>query len=128
MRWRIGWPLRLRLRDRRRLLAPGVEVARIHMRDLRNQRAADIGEPLREGLRKVKRWHDQRLEDFDRWRDALVAKQGKLRSDQEKRLEGERNEVSKRHQARRDWITEGMQTVPEPYLRVAAVLIPQEVK
>ncbi len=110
------------------LLGPGVEFARTYMLGLRKQRAADIAEPLREGLRKVKRWHDQRAADLESWREALVAKQGKLRSDQVKRLEGERSEVQKRHQARRDWISNRMQTVPEPYLRVAAVLIPQEAR
>ena len=110
------------------LLGPAVEEARQHMQMLRNQRASAIGDPLREGLRKVKRWHDRRLKDLEQQRDSLVARQGRLRGDQEKRLEEQRKDVSLRHQARKDWIEEGMKTIPEPYLRVAAVLIPQEAR
>ena len=110
------------------LLTPGVEIARKHMLELRKQRAADIAEPLREGLRKVKRWHDQRLQDLDQRRAAFEKKQGKLRKDQQRRLREERDETVKRYEARHGWIDEGMRTVGEPYLRVVAVLIPMEAK
>ena len=110
------------------LLIPGVEVARKHMLKLRKHRAADIAEPLREGYRKVKRWHDQRIRDIDQRCEALKKKHGKLRKDQQRRLQEERDETVKRFQARQDWIYDGMRTEIEPYLRVAAVLIPVEAK
>ena len=111
----------------RGLLAPGVESAREHMRDLRLERMSRIQEPLMEGIRTLKRWRDQRLVHLGEQREALIAKRGTLRKDQERRLRDETADVDRRYQRRCDWINEGMQTTPEPYLRVAAVLIPYEV-
>jgi Helicase conserved C-terminal domain/SNF2-related domain len=110
------------------LLKPAVEAAREHMLTLRKKRAGEIGEPLREGLRRVKKWQDRRLEDLALRRQTITGKQGKLRKDQERRLTDERNETMKRYQSRYAWIDKGMRTAPEPYLRVAAVLIPLEVQ
>ena len=80
-----------------------------------------------EGIHKLKRWKDQRLVHLGEQREALIATHGTLRKDQERRLRDETADVDRRYQRRCDWINEGMQTAPEPYLRVAAVLIPYEV-
>jgi superfamily II DNA or RNA helicase len=105
------------------LRAAAVEHAREHMLRLRRDRAAEIAEPLREGLRKVKRWHDLKLEGLDAEKAELESRQGKVRKDQERRLAEERDEVEKRYQERRDWIDLGVRTASMPYLRIAAVLI-----
>jgi len=108
------------------LLGPGVQAARSHMLELRSERAEAIGEPLREGLRKVASWLDKRQKELEHQRQAHIQRQGRLRGDQEKRLKDQEDEAWKRHQERRDWISQGMRTVDQPYLRVAAVLISQE--
>jgi hypothetical protein len=112
----------------RSLLPSAVEHARDLMLELRKSRAEEIGAPLREELRKVKMWHDRRLEDLDRFREAMIERRGKLRADQESDFEAKKKEVTELHQARRRWINEGMRTVSRPYLRVAAVLIPREAR
>ena len=112
----------------RALLTPAVAYARDHMLDLRNTRASELARPLRDGLRKVRRWRDRRLADLERWSEERIAAHGKLRKDQERRLEDEKREVEKRYQERQRWIDEGMRTVRDPYLRVAAVLIPMEAR
>lgn len=109
-------------------LLSGVERAREHMRQLRNARSAEISEPLKEGLRRVKEWRDRSLADVDDRQQSLLGDSGTLRSDQQKRLDAEREEREKRYEFRRKWIEEGMRTVNEPYLRVAAVFIPMEAK
>jgi len=110
------------------LLSPGVEAARKHVLTLSKERETQIAEPLREGLRKLKRWRNERLRELDRRRAALEKKQGKLRKDQRRRLGEERKETEERYQARKNWIDEVQRTVDEPYLRLAAVLIPMEAK
>ena len=106
------------------LLPSAVEEARKFMLELRNARAQEISKPLREGLRRVKAWHDRKIADLDKYEAALKSRQSKLRRDQQPRLNDDRNEVEKRYQARRNWIDDGMRTAGQPYLRVAAVLIP----
>lgn len=106
------------------LLPAAVEAAKQHMADIRRTRAADIGKELRDGLRAVKEWRDGRLRLVEEHKTSLENKQGKLRSDQRKRLASQEDEVEKIYKSRKDWIEEGMRTVKEPYLRVAAVLIP----
>jgi len=106
------------------LLPSAVEEARKFMLELRNARAQEISKPLREGFRRVKAWHDRKIADLDKYEAALKSRQTKLRRDQQTRLNDDRNEVEKRYQARRDWIDDGMRTAGQPYLRVAAVLIP----
>jgi len=110
------------------LRASAVQAAREHMQELRKQRAGEIGGPLREGLRRVKEWRNKSIADIDAKSAALKTRHGKLRKDQERRLTDARNEIEKRHAARREWINQGMRTAPEPYLRVVAVLIPLEAK
>ena len=114
--------------DLESLLPPAVEAARKFMLEQRNARAADISKPLREGVRRVKAWHDRRIQDLENYEEALKARHGKLRRDHRTRLDDDRHEVEERYKARSDWINEGMRTEPHPYLRVAAVLIPAGAK
>ncbi len=108
------------------LRRPAVELAREHMLQLRNERSIELGESLRTGMRRLARWRGGALELVAAARRASAAKGRKLRSDQRRRLENREAEVDAVYQARRTWIKEVMRTVPEPYLRLALVLIPQE--
>jgi hypothetical protein len=110
------------------LRAPAVEAARTHMLTLRKGRAAEIGEGLRESLRKVKAWRDQRVENLELFERALQKKQGKLRKDQLRRLTSERDEAEKRYQKRRDWIDDAMRTMEVPFLRLVAIFVHDEAK
>lgn len=109
------------------LRAAAVEEARRHMLKRRNDRATELGDNVRDGLRKVRRWRDQKLASLESKRAALLAAHGVVRSDQDRRLGDERDSVEKLYKARQDWI-EDLRTVDEPYLRLAAVLAPQEVR
>lgn len=110
------------------LLPAAVDTARKHMLALRKDRASVIGQPIREGLRKVKAWHDKRNADIDAWEESQRQRYGKLRADHVKRIEQQRDEAKRRYEERRQWIDHGIRTVEEPYLRVAAVLISQEAR
>lgn len=121
-----GGVLEEELRGRLKSLLPAaVETARSRMMRRRNERSEAIAEPLREGLRKVKRWHERSLKDLEP-EQVAKASAGKLRKDQQKKLDAERDEIQKRYDFRREWISEGMRTQEIPYLRVAAVLISRE--
>ncbi|MEQ8765812.1 MAG: helicase-related protein [Planctomycetota bacterium] len=105
------------------LLPEAVAAGREHLDSLRNQRAATLSAPLREGLSKLRDWKDKRLALLDE-RRAKKAEKGSLRKDEKRRLEDERQHVERLYDSRRQWIEEGMRTNPEPYLRVAAILVP----
>jgi len=105
-----------------------VQAAREYTQEKRKHRAEEISGPLREGLRRVKRWRDKSIADIDAKSAGLMTRHGKLRKDQERRLADARDEIEKRHAARREWIDQGMRTAPEPYLRIVAVLIPLEAR
>ena len=108
------------------LLEPVVDIAREHMKALRNRRAEEIGGPLKENIRKLKRWRDRRVRDLDQRRDDLMNKRGRVRVDQQRILEDVREETEKLYRDRHEWVTKVLRTVPDPYLRLAAVLIPMK--
>ena len=110
-------------RDLFTLLPRAVEHARQHMGNLRNTRAAEVGAPLRDGLRRVKQWYEANARQFERRQLELAGVGGGQRTQRERRLEREREEVTKRYRERVKWIEESMLTVPRPFLRVAAVFI-----
>ena len=94
------------------------------MQALRKERMKDLAADVRDGLRKLKEWRDRRIVQLNDRRKAILAKGRGLRRDQERRLANEHTEVEKRYSARQEWIDQGLRTIEEPYLRVAAVLIP----
>jgi hypothetical protein len=74
-------------------------------------------------LRRLNDWKRKSLEQLDA-RQAKWTKGGrKLRADQERRLVAEREEIEARVDARIRWIKDGMATVEQPYLRIAAALV-----
>ena len=89
---------------------------------------ASISQPIVTGLQRLKSWRERRIDDLGGWQEELQDRQGRLHSHQQKKLDSEKREVERMYQARKVWIDEGMRTVNEPYLRVAAVLIPMEAR
>lgn len=109
------------------LRAPAVESAREHMVQLRKDRASATSEALRHGQQKLTRWRDGKMSLLGE-QLSLVAEapaQGWAKA-KERRIADERAGVERQYQERRRWIEEGVRTVEEPYLRLAAVLIARE--
>lgn len=105
------------------LLPDAVTQAREHMLALRKTRAATIGAPLREGLTKVKEWRDRSIRRLDDELGKLERLSGGVHSARKRRIEEERREVEARYRRRQVWINEGMRTIDEPYLRLAAAIV-----
>ena len=99
-----------------------VAQAREHMHALRGQRAEQIAAPLRSGLRALSAWRDKSL-DILKSERTLAAKAGKVPEPRRRRIEADERHVNAAFKERREWIDQGMRTVPEPYLRLAAVFI-----
>lgn len=109
------------------LRSPAVDRAREHMRQLRNERASATSDVLRESQRRLTRWRDNRMSLLE-GQLALVAEapaQGWAKA-RERRIADERESIERQFQERRSWIDQGVRTVEEPYLRLAAVLIARE--
>lgn len=105
------------------LRAPAVAKAREHMKELRKQRAAALGDDLRAGLRKLTGWHDAARALLDEREKSLLANRQQLSKPQQAKFERERDRLERIENERKQWINDGMRTVDEPYLRLAAVLI-----
>lgn len=106
-----------------RLRVSAVQHAREHMLAHRRERAASIGAPLREGLKRLQAWHERVVRLREERRELLLAKGATMSRPEEKRLERERQEADRVYAEYKRWIDEGMRTAEEPYLRLAAVLV-----
>jgi len=105
-----------------------VAVARAieHMRDLRNERAADIAAPLRNDMSRLVTWKDRRAKQREDERGAAAARGRHSSGAQLKLMEQRRHEDQQQFEARRRWIDDTLKTVDTPYVRMAAVLIAVE--
>lgn len=99
---------------------PSVAAAREHLASLRTERNQELASRLRTELRKLEAWKAKAL--------AAVAEEARgieekrtLRSHEQKRFEDQRHEIEDQVKKRREWIDQGLRTVPIPYVRVAAV-------
>ncbi len=101
----------------------GVELARAYMRRIREEREAEVQAPMKAELDRVRAWHDRACAALDAKRNARVAKQGRLRSDQQKRHEDDRREIDRRLQSREAAVRDTLTTVPDPYVRLGAALV-----
>ena len=108
-------------------IGEAVEVARAHMLQRRQQRSQDLGDRLRTEARRVRAWKLKALERINTKELHLMAGQrGGLRRDQRERLGAQRRDIEQRVARRQEWIDSTLQTVPEPYLRLVAVLVGRE--
>jgi hypothetical protein len=92
-------------------------------RALRQARADHLRPLLQEDERRVQTWFQRKSEEFDERRERYRTAGGTVRSDQHKRLEADLSEATKRMDKRLEWIKNGLATVDEPYLKVAAVFV-----
>lgn len=97
------------------LRAPAVEAARAHMTAQRLARAADIGEPLRQGMRELQAWRDKVRARLD----AELARLGTEGGPQAKRLRAQRAEADALFNERKGFI-ERLKTQAAPYVRLVA--------
>lgn len=100
-----------------------VDSAREHMRAIRAQRAEQVSAPLRAGIRELLAWKEKSHNRLLRQGQLAFDKRGAPLTALEKRLEGDRRHVDAVYQERKRWIEDGMRTVEEPYLRLAAVFV-----
>lgn len=111
-----------KVRERLRNGLPGaVEQARRHMLSLRKQRADALRPALLENEKQVGEWFRRIQQRVDERRERYRTSGGAVRSDQQKRLDAELAEAEKRMSDRLRWVEQGLTTVAEPYLKVAAV-------
>ena len=99
--------------------------AKEHMEEVRRERMELLSAPLRDGLKKLQRWKNDKAQSLEA-RQQNFQGMGTLRKDIRRGLDDERARAAQVYEERKEWIEKGMKTVPEPYLRVAAVLIHQE--
>ncbi len=111
-----------------RLLPEAVERAREHMRARRTVRSAELFGELQTELRRLKRWHEGVSDAIDNKRQKILESRPTLRGDEELFLKKGRDEADKQRDARTDWIQRRLRTVESPFLRIAAVLIPRDVR
>lgn len=105
------------------LRTEAVAAARSHMEDLRNHRAAEIGKPLRAGLGSLGAWRDRSLRRLAGERAKLAHGTGIISAPKRRRIDAEEKEVRDLYEERHRWIQQGIRTVDEPYLRLAAVFV-----
>jgi hypothetical protein len=90
---------------------------------VRQQRAIDLAPRLRENLGRLGAWHQRRLEQI-RGERIDHERQGRtLPAPTRRRLEQEERYVHDIKQERHAWLTQGVTTNPNAYLRIAAVLV-----
>ena len=99
-------------------LPEAIKVAREHMEAERQRRGRELGDLLRPDRRRIAAWEKKKKESFRALTDG-----SSLSAPERKRLEREKDEVARRVQAWETWFQEAVQTSPNVYLRVGAVLI-----
>ena len=105
-----------------RLLPKAVDVARDHMGIIRRNRAEELSQPLREGLRDLHEWKRKRSQVVQNDLSEGLSPKGAI--DGRKRAQADRmnQEIDRIFEERMNWI-ERLKTSDEPYLRLAAVFI-----
>jgi ERCC4-related helicase len=95
-----------------------VDAARAHMAALRKARSAELEPQIHTELRRLDSWADARL---DQLADRTAAEP---RAARRALLEQEQQRVVRLRHERKTWHQEALATDTEPYLRIAAVLVP----
>ena len=98
-------------------------MATAHMALRRKDREKAIMPRLQAELRRAKRWGEDSEARIDASERAIRDKRA-LRSDEEKSFADQREKVQRRRKEREEWIAQRLRTVAEPYIRIAAVLVP----
>lgn len=107
------------------LLPAAVSHARDHMAELRETRAAALSQPFLESASKLARWKQKAMGRVEQLQLFYLKEREKLRSDEDRRLRDQRQEIEHLYRDQAAWI-ETLKTVSIPYLRVVAALVPPE--
>ena len=99
-------------------LPEAIKVARSHMEGERQRRGRELGDVLRTDKRRIAAWEKKKKRSFLALTDG-----SKLSATERRQLEREQEEVKRRVQAWETWFEEAVQTSPNVYLRVGAVLV-----
>ncbi|MFB6374298.1 MAG: hypothetical protein ABEN55_14555 [Bradymonadaceae bacterium] len=98
-----------------------VEVARDRMLRLRDERKERLQEDVQEQFRRVEDWYNERRRVLEKKLESYDDTNG-IRARKEKEIQRELDSMEKLKQRRREWFMKGLNTVPDPYLRLAVVL------
>lgn len=107
-------------------VADTVEAARAHMLALRKTRAAALLGQLKEEDRRARAWHKGRLAQIEAHEARLTGEGRALRDMEVRRLADRRSEAERILEDRRRYLTETLETIEEPYLRLALVVTGRE--
>ena len=119
-----GRALATAARDHLRAMLPAaIDHARRHMDAVRQQRAIDLAPRLRENLGRLGAWHKRRIEQINGERVEHERQGRTLPAPTRRRLEQEKQYVQRIKNERHEWLTQGVTTNPNAYLRIAAVLV-----
>ncbi len=110
------------------LLTPTVDRAREHMKALRQKRADQLKNELKPEFRRAMRWRDASLARIEEERKAILAAGRSPRSDEQRKFEACIEDVNRHHKARQEWLDRRARTHESPFLRIAAVLVPKEMR
>ena len=111
----------------RTLLEPSLAAVKRHIGDLRIERMAQLNETLREGVKRVSTWRDRRLEAIAAERaDLKGAAQTPSLVVKRRQLEEREREVQRTYEEHQRFLKESLKTVPDPFLRIAAVVVSNE--
>lgn len=102
----------------KKALPEAIQVARDYMESERKKRGLELGELLRPERRRIQAWQRKKQGSFQ-----ALTNGSKLSPSERGRLEREEKEVKRRVEAWDTWFHEAVETSPNIYLRVAAVLI-----
>lgn len=100
-------------------LPAAIKQARDHLEQERVSHCKERAALLRPGQLRVREWYNKKMREFEKRETS-----GSLRTEADRRRpEPDREEVTKRVAARKEWVENGLKTEPDAYLRLAAVLI-----
>ncbi len=109
----------------RTLLEPALDAARRRMGDLRIERMEGLNQKLQEGVLRVSNWRDRRLAAIADERAALdEASKTPSTVVKRKRIDESQREVERTHEEHHRFLRESLRTVPDPFLRIAALVMP----
>ncbi len=98
-----------------------VEVARDRMLRLRDERKERLQEDVKEQFRRVEDWYNERKRVLEERLESYDGANG-FRARKEKEIERELAGMKRLMQRRQEWFMQGLNTVPDPYLRLALVI------
>lgn len=102
-----------------------VDRASDRMRRLREERADEMRDEVKEMSRGLKEWYEERKQylegQLEKYDDAATAARAARKRENERELQ----EMNKLRDRRREWFKQTLNTVPDPAIRVVAAVVPR---